>query len=98
LEEKWGRSRGGATVPEADDTMKSGTVAREVAAADIWRSKMTKENCVAEPNARLNQTAICTRKNMPESMRCVRKIGEGILTGQNRKEKRNKNMQGFFMC
>jgi hypothetical protein len=28
----------------------------------------------------------------------VRKIGEGILTGQNGKEKENKNREGFLGC
>jgi hypothetical protein len=48
----------------------------------VWRSKTTKENWVSE-------------KNIVESMRWVRKIGEGILAGQNR-EKGNKNREGFF--
>jgi hypothetical protein len=34
-------------------------------------------------------------KNIPESMRWGRKIGEGIRAGQNRKEKRNKNLKFF---
>jgi hypothetical protein len=33
---------------------------------------------------------------MAECMRWVRKIVEGILTGQNEKEKRKKNMEGFL--
>jgi hypothetical protein len=42
-EGKWGRRRGGSTVPKVDDTTKSGMVPRRLkAAADIWRSKMTK--------------------------------------------------------
>jgi hypothetical protein len=35
---------------------------------------------------------------MVESMRCVRKIGEGILVGQNKKEKGNKNREEFLGC
>jgi hypothetical protein len=34
---------------------------------------------------------------MIESMRWVRRMGEGILTGQNGKEKR-KNREGFLGC
>jgi hypothetical protein len=33
---------------------------------------------------------------MGESMRWARKIAEGILAGQNRKEKQNKNREGFL--
>jgi hypothetical protein len=33
---------------------------------------------------------------MLESMRWIKKIGEGILTGQNEKEKGNKNGGGFL--
>jgi hypothetical protein len=48
---------------------------------------MTKENWVGEPNAWLDRTAYwADEKNMAESMRCVRKIGEGILAEQNEKK------------
>jgi hypothetical protein len=54
----------------------------------VWRSKM-KRNWVGGSNARLGRTADwVSEKNMAESIRWVRKIGEGILVGQNRKEKR----------
>jgi hypothetical protein len=40
-----------------DDTAKSGVVlGRPKAAAGVWRSKMTKENWVGGPNARLGRT------------------------------------------
>jgi hypothetical protein len=43
---------------------------------------MTKGNWVDGLNARLGQTADWTdEKNMAESMRWARKIGEGILAG-----------------
>jgi hypothetical protein len=49
---------------------------------------MTKGNWVGGPNARLGQTAYwADEKNMAESMRWDRKIGEGILVGQNEKRK-----------
>jgi hypothetical protein len=49
---------------------------------------MTKENWVGESNAWLDRTAYwADEKNMAESMRCVRKIGEGILADQNEKRK-----------
>jgi hypothetical protein len=35
---------------------------------------------------------------MAESMRWARKIGEGILVGQNRNEKGNKNRKCFLGC
>jgi hypothetical protein len=35
---------------------------------------------------------------MLESMRWIKKIGEGILVGQNRKEKGNKNRKRFLGC
>jgi hypothetical protein len=38
------------------------------------------------------------QKNMVESIRSVRKIGEGILADQNRKEKGNKNREEFLGC
>jgi hypothetical protein len=50
---------------------------------------MTKGNWVSGPNARLGRTAgWAGKKNMVEHMRCARKVGEGILVGQNGKEKR----------
>jgi hypothetical protein len=36
------------------------------------------------------------KKNMVESMRWDRKIGEGMLADQNGKENGNKNSEGFF--
>jgi hypothetical protein len=64
-----------------------------------WRSKMIKGNWFSGLNARLGQTAKWAgKKNMVESMRCARKIGEGILAGQNRKEKGNKNREEFLGC
>jgi hypothetical protein len=59
---------------------------------------MTKGNWVSGLNARLGQTADWAgEKNMAEDMR-ARKIGEGILARQNRKEKGNKNMEEFLGC
>jgi hypothetical protein len=52
-EGKRGRRRGGSTVPEADDIVKSGAPAGE-AEGGGWRSKMTKENWVDGPNVRLS--------------------------------------------
>jgi hypothetical protein len=50
---------------------------------------MTKGNWVGGPNAWLGRTAnMVSKKIMVEIMRWARKIGEGILTGKNRKEKR----------
>jgi hypothetical protein len=50
---------------------------------------MTKGNWVGGPNAWLSKTAnLVGEKNMAESMRWSRKIGEEILAGQNEKEKR----------
>jgi hypothetical protein len=50
---------------------------------------MTKGNWVGGPNVRLGRTADwADEKNMRESMRWARKIGQGILAGQNEKEKR----------
>jgi hypothetical protein len=59
------------------------------AAARVWRLKMTKEKWVGEPNAWLGQTVDWfNKKNMAEDMRWIKKIEEGILAGQNEKEKR----------
>jgi hypothetical protein len=50
---------------------------------------MTKGRWVGGPNARLSRTTDwACENNMAKSMRCARKLGEGILAGQNRKEKR----------
>jgi hypothetical protein len=59
---------------------------------------MTEGNWVGGPNVWLNLPAdwVSEKKDMAESMRCDRKIGEGIIPDQNRKEKRNKNRTGFF--
>jgi hypothetical protein len=59
-------------VREADGTVKSGT------AANVWRLKMTEGNLVGGPNARLGRTIDWAgeKKNMDESMRWARKIGE----------------------
>jgi hypothetical protein len=60
---------------------------------------MTKRNWVVGLNARLGRTADwASKKNMAESMQLVRKIGEGILVGQNGKEKGNKNRKEFLCC
>jgi hypothetical protein len=54
-------------------------------------SKTTKGNWVGGPNAQLDQTVDRTdEKNM------ARKIGEGILTGQNGKEKRKLKQLRIF--
>jgi hypothetical protein len=54
-------------------------------------SKTTKGNWIGGPNARLDQTVDRTdEKNM------ARKIGEGILTGQNGKEKRKLKQLRIF--
>jgi hypothetical protein len=50
---------------------------------------MTKGNWVSGPNALLGRTIDwADEKNMAESMRWNRKLGEGILARQNGKEKR----------
>jgi hypothetical protein len=50
---------------------------------------MTKGNWVGVMNAWLGRTTDWAgEKNIAESMRWIRKIGDGILAGQNRKEKR----------
>jgi hypothetical protein len=56
LEGKRGRSSDSSTVLKVNDTTKSDVAAgRSKTVAGIWRSKMTKENWVGGPNARLGQ-------------------------------------------
>jgi hypothetical protein len=52
LEGNKGMRRGGSTMPEADDTTKSGTTVGggPKAASDVWRSAMTKVNWVSALN------------------------------------------------
>jgi hypothetical protein len=77
-------------VPEAYDTTKSGMAAEE-AEGGGWlleveddRRKLNRwPECVVEPNCWLGR-----RKNIFENMIWPRKIGEGIVVGQNGKEKR----------
>jgi hypothetical protein len=58
---------------------------------------MTEGNCAGGPNARLGRTVDWAGKKLTESMRWARKIGEGILMGQNRNEKkRNKTGKDFW--
>jgi hypothetical protein len=50
---------------------------------------MTEENWIGGPNAWLSRTADwADEKNIFENMIWPRKIGEGIVVGQNGKEKR----------
>jgi hypothetical protein len=72
-EVKRGSWQGSSMVPEADNTVKKGTLARVVKGGDSrWRSKMTKGNWVGGPNARMDQTDDWAgQKNMAENMRWV---------------------------
>jgi hypothetical protein len=75
-------------VLEVYDTTKSGVAARE-AEGDGWRSKMTKVNWVGGLNAQLGRPSDwADKRNMAERMRCIKMIGEVILTDQDGKEKR----------
>jgi hypothetical protein len=60
---------------------------------------MTKRNWVVGLNVWLGRTADwASEKNMDASMQWAKKIGEGILAGQNGKEKGNKNKKEFLCC
>jgi hypothetical protein len=84
-----GRGEEARRLHSADGTMKSGAVAGEVESGGGWRSKTTERNWASGSNARFGRTADwADEKNITNCMRCNKKIGEGILAGQNRKEKR----------
>jgi hypothetical protein len=87
-----GRGGGGEATPRCRRQTTQRKAVRRLgrlkAAADVWRSEMTKGNWVSMPNARLDRTANwADKKNMTESMRWTKKIRKGILVVQNRKEK-----------
>jgi hypothetical protein len=84
-----GRRRGGSIVLEVDNTAKSGAAVGEAECGD-WHLQ------VEDDQRKLGRWAECgwaelltgPVKKMSESMRWTIKIGKGILTGQNGKEKR----------
>jgi hypothetical protein len=61
------------------------------AAAGVWSLKATEGNWAGGLNVRLGRTIDwASKKNMAETMRWPRMIGEEILMGQSRKEKKKK--------
>jgi hypothetical protein len=97
-EGKTGRRRGNSTMPEVNNTMKSGmTAGWPKAAASVLRSKMTRENWVGWPNVRLGPTGdSADEKIIVEIMRWAKKIEEGKLVGQNKKKKEIKIGKNFL--
>jgi hypothetical protein len=79
-----GGGRGGSTAPEVDDAVKSGTAARE-AEDGRWHLDVEDDKKIGSVGRMHGWVEILTGsvKNMAESMRWAKKIGEGILTGQN---------------